>query len=370
MFRPTDFGAVGDGVHDDGPALNAMFQAALATGRSARIDLSGEWWTAEPVLMVAPPASDIVAGGLRVLDAASLEVALVVSLGRGCTVVGTLRVGGRVTSHLAKRNVVYGVRIALANTCTFGGFAVDHVSRYGVSNVPGANLIGAGLGRIRAASCGAPGHPGAPAHTRATTTATEIVREGSPGSPQQRALIRCGALPVHSGDYLSIGGTPAEGGHLCEVVAAEPGGIRVYPWPGALRGAGEWRVDALIGGAVRLSGGNTAQVTLSGVVAQYCGHALHVVSLYGCNATGVLGEMVGSALTLGARSSALRGASVTGLHAEATLTDVLVGGLSVERAVVIAPAEPVVRGKSGYQVRPVDGSGAPAPYAWPVTTVP
>ena len=148
------------------------------------------------------------------------------------------------------------------------------------------------------------------------------------------------------------------------------GALRVFPWPAELEGPGTWPIEGIIGGGVRLAGGNTTQVSIDAITAQYCGHGLHVVSLYGCNAASLIAEVAGSALTLAARSSALRGFTLRGLHGELTLADVVAGGLSIQRAVILGGAEAVTPGRSGYQVVPRLKTGAPTPWTWPVTQIP
>ena len=37
LIRVADFGAVGDGIHDDGPAITAAFEAAKADGISSTV---------------------------------------------------------------------------------------------------------------------------------------------------------------------------------------------------------------------------------------------------------------------------------------------------------------------------------------------
>lgn len=373
MMTPYDYGAIGDGRHDDGPALNKMFSVAAATSR-ADIDLTGTWYVGETVHARTTPMSRVVAGAFHVLDSADLDVVLLVAFGQGTQVHGAIGVYGRRSAHLTKRNAADGVHIHLANFCRFDGFDVSNVRRYAVRNTAehGSNIIGANLGRIRARFCGAPGPlPGAPDYTRATSTATSVVRTGRAGSPQQRARIGLNAdIPVLVGDFVSIGGKPSNGGQLCEVTDVEPGAIEVYPWPGTFQGGGPWEVDGVIGGAVKFAGGNTTQIVVEGILAQYCGHALQLASLYGCIATGVTAEVVGSALTLGARASASFGANVRGLHGERTLADILVAGLNIKRAAVISPSEDVVPGENGYHVMPRLNTGGPTAHAWPVHQFP
>ena len=372
MLRPTDFGAVGDGRHDDSKALNDMFSASMSYDRPA-FDLTGDWYVGQKVVMQVPTGSQIVAGAISALQDADLDAILHINLGARSSIRGIMTISGKKTSHLKGRNVTTGVELQMANRCIFDGFDVSHVRRDAIKNAPypGSNIIGAALGHITARFCGAHGIRGVPEHTRASTVSKMIKRIGSANSPSQRAIIDLEEhLPVWIGDFLVINGKPMDGGHICEVTSAGGTQLEVYPWPGALEGEGKWSVEALIGAGLHLIGGNTTQVTISSLLAQYCGHALRASSLYGCHATAVTGEVVGSAVTLAGRAAALRGFSLRGLHGEITVTDVLVAGLSVQRALIMAGAEDVVPNRNGYQIVPRTITGDRTGYIWPVTTIP
>lgn len=366
-YKPADYGAVGDGNHDDGPGINAAFSAA-AQDPAAVVDLRGTWWVRETVTMTGQPYLTVEAGTIRVHDDADLQVAVVVDTGRDCTIRGTLRVAGQVTSHLAGRNLGDGVHLTNANGCAIDAISVEYVRRYG-ARTTGGNTIGMQIGRVRCSFCGAPGTAGPP-HTRVMGTAASITREGLAGSPVQRARLVSTALPVEPGDYLRIGDLPKNGGWLAEVVSVEPDGLLVYPWPGEMQGEGPWPIEGIIGGALKLTGGNTTQVVVGSVYAQYAGHGLQIASLYGCHATAVMCEVCGSGLTLGARSSALFGATIRGLHGEVTVTDVLVGGLSIHRTVLIGSVEVLTEPHNAWHVRPTLTTGARTAWTWPLTEVP
>jgi hypothetical protein len=371
VYRPTDYGARGSGA-DDTTALHAMFAAVMADGRSCSVDMSGSWVISEPVDIMAPPDSDLIAGTFTVSPDVRLETALTLSLNK-CYMRGILRLSGRETSHYVHRNVVDGIDIHEANASVFDGFSCKYVTRYGVRNAkrPGSNSIGAKLGHIRGFFCGAPGHPGAPTHTRLMGQVLHIERVGKAGSFVQSAVLtlRDGVL-LQPGDYVTVGGRPFVGGHLCEVLSVGEKTVTVYPWPGPLQGFGDWGLEGVVGGAVLLQGGNTAQLSISGLYAQHCGHGLHSTGLYGCQASGVMAEVCGSAVTIGAMRAATIGTNIIGLHGEATLVDILCGGLSPRRVVITGPTEPITPGENSHHVKPTLESGLPSSFKWPILSVP
>ena len=246
--------------------------------------------------------------------------------------------------------------------------------------------------------CGTPGGPpplpdgtwrGPVAYTRAYTTASQIEREGKPNSPSQRARIYLDPAQLHDlqiGDYLQVDGRPEkEGGALVQVMEIDSDSIgdylRVFPWPARwddpnwtlLEGVGSWHVEAIIGG-VRIEGGNTTGSHIEGLIAGYTGHGLQIVALYGCHVRGLVGEVVGSVLTVGEPYATTWGVSVCGLHPEIDGVAVLVGGLNVKRVCVISPVidlDPGTPGGNGYHLLPRLDDGSPGVLVtWPLVQLP
>jgi hypothetical protein len=337
-----------------------MFAAAEAAGVPAIIDWRGCWYTADTVYIQAPARSEISGGSISVL--ADLAIAVEVNLGSVCEL-GLIRVSGRATSFVGNRNVGDGIGLLNLNNAVCRGFVVRFTRRNGVVTLRGGNIIGAVLGAVRASSCGAPGVLGAPSYTRVSGTVTEITREGSASSYSQRALLTHTAMAIEAGDWLVI--ADGEGNRTwCWVDSIDVDGTRVYPWPGALWGTGAWAVEAVVGAALRLTGGNTTQVVVSSVIGQYVGHGLQVESLYGGVCMSIMAELAGSALTVGNPNVSVQSLAVGGLHSEATVTDVVHATQSLFHGVVIAPIQDLIVDGSVVDdnvvhVRPTKGSGTP-----------
>ncbi len=372
--RPEDFGAVGDGYHDDTPALTALIEQAPLTGQP--LDLSGHWYVSDTVIITAPDRARIRAGTFEVLPGAQLDAVVVLDLGRDVVIEGTLAVIGSAAggSWLSNRLADDGVHILDANGAQIERITVDYVRRYAV-RTGGGNTIGATIGSVLATYAGTSGLAADPPYTRRSSTAASIARIGSSSSFAQRATVHLvSPLDVEPGDYLSIGGAPASGGDLVEVVSVSESSVTVYPWPLTAVGSGTWPVEVVAGGGVRLHGGNTAAMRIGSVKLQHGGHALHVTSGYGGQVGALLGEVVGSTLTVGARAQTVQALSVLGpLHSEIDLVDVLVGGTGVYSSVVVSPTQPLTPPRA-YHVTPTvvsaAGVASRAAYAWPITSVP
>jgi hypothetical protein len=368
-YTPDLFGAVGDGVHDDGPDLAALIEEA--TLLDVPVDLSGTWYVADTVLLTAGGRM----GTIEVLPGSDLDAVVVLDLPSDAVLEGTLTVVGAPAGGAWRANRLAddGVHVLDANGAQIERIVVRYVRRYAV-RTGGGNTIGASVGSVLATYAGTSGLVGDPVYARQSTTATAIVRTGAAGGFAQRAtLTTTDPLDVVAGDYLLVGGPLATGGDLVEVVSVTGTSVVVYPWPLGAVGTGAWPVEVVAGGGVRLHGGNTAAMRIGTVKLQHGGHALHVTAGYGGQVGALLGEVVGSTLTVGARAQTVQALSVLGpLHSEIDLVDVLVGGTGVANAVVISPTQALVAPRV-WHVTPTTTSPAGevhATYPWPVTSVP
>lgn len=331
------------------------------------LDLRGTWCVDETVTITTPPRGRVLAGHFEVEPGAQLGAVVVLDLGRDSVIEGTLSVTGASAGGAwwANRQAADGVLVLNANGASIERVTVDYVRRYAV-RTGGGNTIGSSIGSVLATYAGTSGLTGDPWYARQSSTATSITRTGSSNSFAQRAVVTTSPpLAVEPGDYLLIGGD------LVEVVASTGTAVTVYPWPRV--GPGTWTVEVVAGGGVRLHGGNTAAMRLGTVKLQHGGHALHVTAGYGGQVGALLGEVVGSTLTVGSRAQTVQALSVLGpLHSEVDLFDVVVGGTGVASTVVISPTQPLVPPRT-YQVTPTVVSSTDethAVYPWPITSVP
>jgi hypothetical protein len=360
VYTPFDYGAVGDGVHDDGPALNRMWAAVGAKSTPVVVDWRGSWHTSVPIDIQAPARSEISSGTVYAMASADLAYAIDIDVGTG-TNFGMVRAFGETQTAIANRNVTDGIILTNCNSANFAGLEVRYTRRYGIKTGTGYNAIGARLGAVRSSFCGASGVAGAPASAKISGTISSVTREGSANSTAQRALIVTTCTGYEVGDYLLV--DPGGQSFFCRVESIDVDGTRVYPWPGTVNGAGTWNVEAIVGAGLGLFGGNTTQLTVGSLYAQYCGHALQVESLYGCVVGGLMGEVVGSTLIVGARNAACLSLTVSGFHAEVERIDVIVGGLSVTNASVTSPTTDIV----GFHVKPTLNDGTQSgSYSWPL----
>lgn len=359
-YTPFDFGAVGDGVNDDGPALNRMWAVVGSKTTPVVVDWRGSWYTREPIGVQAPARSEISSGTVTALSGSSLDYLIDIDVGTS-TQLGVIRANGVALTSISARNVTDGIVLTNCNSAIFAGLEARYMRRYGIKTGTGYNAIGARLGAVRASFCGASGVAGAPASAKISGTITSVTREGSANSTAQRALlVGVSGMNVQVGDYMLV--DPSGQAFFCRVESIDVDGTRVYPWPGTVNGSGTWAVEGIVGAGLGLFGGNTTQLTIDSLYAQYCGHALQCESLYGAIVKGLMGEVVGSTLTVGARNAAVQGMAVDGFHAEVERIDVIAGGLNITKSSVRSPTTDLV----GFHVKPTLNDGTQSAYSWPI----
>lgn len=349
-----------------GKTLNEMFAEVALEKDPVEVDLRGTWEVDETVEVVTPPNSVIRAGIFKATG--PMECVLRLTLGSATQVTGMLDVTGyKESSWVKNRLVPDGVHLHLANGCFFDGFRLKFFKRWGIVNATerGSNIIGCDLGKIKASFCGSPGHFGVAEHTVISGIVHQIDREGGQ-SIVQRAYLHWheGLNTITPGDYVSF-----DNGDIAYVTGVEDGLIEVWPWP-TFSGTGTWEVRGIVGGAAFIKGGNTTQVMIRGLVAQYCGHALRVEALYGCHCDALIGEVVGSALTLGNIKATTWGVTVRGFHPEITVTSVLVAGTNVQRCTIISPVVDIIEGQRGMYLRPRYHDGSLFPWEWKLVQIP
>ena len=372
LITPKSFGARGDGIFDDGPAINLMFKAVMDFTEKVLIDLTGNWFIGETIQFTAPTQSTIIAGNFNVFDDVNLDVALNINLKSFCHVQGILRVSGKKSSLFRNRNLTNGIYLHLANGCIFDGFHVQYVKGFGIINalMPGSNIIGATLGNIVGLNCGYPSIPGIQSYLKLSSMTTNIERIGVANSIYQTAKISLSeSLPIKTGDYLLIGGQPKDGGHICEVIDIFNDEIFIYPWPGKNEGPVELSVVPIIGGVIKLSGNNTTQVSINKLIGQYCGQGAQINSLYGCKIDSIMVEVAGSAITIGKYNTAIKGVFIQGLHSELCSSDIIIGSLSLDNSTLMASIKAIIPDVNGYHIKPTLNNGEPSIYSWPLIEI-
>lgn len=350
----------------EGKSLHEMFAAIALESDPVTVDLRGEWELDQTLEIVTPSESLMLAGTFTAT--AEMECVLKMNLGSATQSTGMFVVTGyKKSSHYKHRLVRDGVHLHLANGCFFDGFRFKNLSRWGIVNAtePGSNIIGCDLGKIKANFCGSPGHFGVPDHTVVSGIVHQIDRSGGQSIVQRATLHYTEGLEsIEVGDHLSF-----DNDDIVTVTDVKEGEIEVWPWP-SYSGSGTWEVRGIIGGAAFIKGSNTTQVMIRGLVGQYCGHALRVEALYGCHCDALIGEVVGSALTLGGKTATTWGATVRGLHPEITVTDVLVAGTNVQRCVIISPVVDINQDGRGTYLRPRYHDNTLFPWTWKLKQIP
>jgi hypothetical protein len=177
-LSPELFGAVGDGLHDDHPALTALVEEAAILGQP--LDLSGHWYVGSTLLVTTTDRARVTAGTIEVLPGADLDAVVVLDLGRDTVVTGTLAVVGAPAGGAWRSNRLAddGVHLLDANGASIERITVDYVRRYAV-RTGGGNTIGASIGSVLATYAGTSGLAGDPWYARQSTTASSITRTGA-----------------------------------------------------------------------------------------------------------------------------------------------------------------------------------------------
>ncbi len=344
VFRPVDFGAVGDGINDDRTAIEACFDAAVAAGAGAVIDLRGDWYVGSMLTITTPDFAEIRAGGIHALSGTTADHLTYWNLGRATHIRGVMRINGVVSTHLVNRTIGTLVQIYRAVDCSFDGFILRYANRNGIELAPQGSLIGCNLGRIFATAIGSPGNKGAN-YASESTTATDIQRTGTSAGTNQRAQLTVSAdlAYLQIGDVVFVNTTdahePANGGDVCVVTDIGQGEIEVYPWPPSLDGVtgpipNGAEVVSCGGAVVYLSGGNTSAVRIEGLSAQYAGVVLRASSIAGPMVDNLLGEVVGVVLQIQDINVVNHGTFIRGFHGEVRGLDILQAGITDARAVI------------------------------------
>ena len=147
VFRPADYGAIGDGTNDDKTAIESCCAAAIAAGSGAVIDLLGEWYVGSMVTISTLPYGEIRAGGINALSGTTADYLTYWDLGRATHVRGVMRLTGVVSTHLVNRTIGTLAQMNNAVDCSFDGFVLRYANRNGIELAPAGSIIGCKMGK-------------------------------------------------------------------------------------------------------------------------------------------------------------------------------------------------------------------------------
>ncbi|MEM8840176.1 MAG: hypothetical protein AAGD47_00215 [Pseudomonadota bacterium] len=305
---PMMFGASGDGVADDGAALQAFFDY-LEPRPHLHGDFSGTWKTTQ-TLQIRGATGNRYTCGTIAGDAAMED--LVQVIGQGMNFDGTLQLNGVASgsvSDFSNRQIQNGLTLDGAGFCKFDKIRCQSFQRYGVRlETIGNNHIN--LGDVTGFDCGSPGESVPSATVALTFTARSD--NGSIGFGQRSTLTTTG-IP----DYVKISDIVTIGGRPLIVTDISGNELEVYPYPPASETSGQ--VICLIGGVVSTFGNDAGLTWIDGITSLRCGTALRAGSLYGCSIGKLHADFCGVGIVLGfSNLSSARRISIEGAYFEST----------------------------------------------------
>lgn len=313
-------GAVGGGIVDDGPALQAFldFTTAYDVGIG---DVGGSFLSTLALTMGDALTKQYVGKCVITFSGTPATVAD----GVGLTVDGwdgamwdsikLVGPSGSVSNYAAKtwhtglhltngagRNMfgkIEGSNFAFATlACSIGNTSVSH------------------FGFVKATDCGS-GVVGGATHYGLTTSWASPVNSGASGSVAQTAVIDVATLPpefITSGYHGAVGDIPlfirlpdptnATGYRLHWISAVTPGvgslagQLTVFPWVNPALAPGT-NADYVYGGGVYFHGGDSNCHTVDNIDAMRCGVAISCASLYGPNISSLTTQACGTVAIFG-----------------------------------------------------------------------
>lgn len=335
-LSPYSFGAVGDGVADDGPAFQAFLNYVTANDVGVGY-VGGVFRSSLPLTMGAALTKSFVG---------KTDITF---FGTG-GVVG-LTIGGWANGfwqHLRLFGPSSGTTNYTSKTWHTGLYLTNGTARSQFNKIEGgnwsfsliatadapANTTANDFGNIRAQDCGS-GHRTASGSTRygLTTTWSNPVNNGSSGSNAQSTVIDVATLPpqfIIDGFHGAVGSAPymiritdnlgKTRLHYIQSVDVPNSKLTIFPWVDPA--TTPTLADYQWGGALYTKGSDSNVQSFTMIDAVRCGSALVVASLYGPVGKRIISQFTGAAVVLGSSpSSALLGSHLSGLYYENNMED-------------------------------------------------
>lgn len=324
---PQMFGAIGDGVTDDGPKLQAYFDYLAANIRVLG-DFSGSWGTAQSLNVNGTVGSRFICGTINALGA--MESILVIS-GQGMNFDGTLELNGSFSGGSANfnnRETGNGIELVSAGNTKFDRLWFRGFQRFGVfADTAGNNQIN--LGDVRAIDCGSIGETSV--NLALVMPFTARADNGIVGPNQQSVLTTTGISPsLRVGDIVAVNDRPLL------VQAINGNELSVYPNPPA--GANSGDVVSYHGGVISLQGNDAGLGWIESISSIRCGTALRAAALYGQSVGKLHSEANGTGIILGnVRTGSARRISIEGAYFENTRFHIIHTGGAAASVVIETP---------------------------------
>lgn len=335
-LSPYSFGAVGDGVVDDGAALQAFFNYVTANDVGVGY-VGGLFRSSLPLTMGAALTKSFVGK----MDLTFFGTSGVIGLTIGGWANGYwqhMRLYGPSSGTTNYASKTWHTGLYLTNGTARNQFGKIEGGNWSFSLIATAdapaNTTANDFGNIRAQDCGS-GHRTANGSTRygLTTTWSNPVNNGSSGSNAQSTVIDVATLPpqyVIDGFHGAVGSAPymiritdnlgKTRLHYIQSIDVANSKLTIFPWVDPA--TTPTLADYQWGGALYTKGSDSNVQSFTMIDAVRCGSALVVASLYGPVGKRIISQFTGAAVVLGASpGSAILGSSLSGLYYENNMED-------------------------------------------------
>lgn len=333
---PVMFGAAGDGVADDGVALQAFFDY-LETRPEILGDFSGKWLTRQPLTIRGGLGNRYICGEI-IGDAPMVD--LVTVIGQKQNFDGTFRLTGVASGSVAdfsNRQIQNGINLDNAGRSVFDKIECQTFQRYGIRLESfGNNHIN--LGDVSGFDCGSPGD----VFPSAVVT---LIFTGRADNPElgfnQRSTLTTTGIP----DFIKVSDIVVVGGRPLLVTGITGNDLEVYPRPP--QGSTSGQIQCLMGGVISTFGNDAGLTWIESITSIRCAAALRVGSLYGptvgklhvdaCAMGMVLGDTpLSSARRISIESAYFENTELHVIHTGSLLASVVIGnplGLEFEKVI-------------------------------------
>lgn len=283
---PQMWGAVGDGVADDAPALQAFFTCLQSSKVPAL--MRGDFRTST-ALTFTGGAGASVAFDCTITAIAALDWVLKFVGHSGVYFPGRLTVYGAGTNAYSGRTCKDGIVFENCRGSRFEKPRAEKFLRNGIYVTAVGNNTLLNLGDARAYYCGSSITP----DYAVSGAYSGKVNSGVASSSSQRSTITLPAVPAN----LAVNMLAEIGGEPYLVTAIAGNDVSVYPW--IKNAAASGTVNFYIGAGLKIEGDDAASVNFDSVDSTYCAVAVHSASLYGFKGSRLVTQFNGAGLVVG-----------------------------------------------------------------------
>lgn len=367
FVTPEQFGAVGDEIADDGPALNAWLAyigenkvpfAALAGNYRTTIPIAYDFNYGDGGFTTDKLFTTTIYCHARIRGDAAMDRLLTIIKAPYMKFVGNLHLMGQLDGQgfpWSVRNINTGLYFESCGNFDMDYLHVTGFAIYGVETGPaGTSDNHSNFHHILASRVGSGPRDGTADRGKRTTFSARV-DTGSANSFNQRSVLTVASMhPTYLDSNgrcaeIRIGGT----GPLYTILEVDRGAstISVYPWIEGGVTAGD--IEYYFGAVFCALGNDANLINVGSIQAQGCGGALDLQCLYGGTYGTIHCEAGGIALRVSRNpGSTMLGATIGRLYCEGTVKDIRLNSSSLAN-IVIDSASPIdfTKVESGASVR-------------------